>query len=377
MPRQTKFFFDNYIDLNILADSDVSSEQASFPVTNAYNTNRRSKVWRSNGYFKITDDNNQLVFRDSNGGSDLTAVVATGEYNSTTAFMTALDSALEAVGGFNYTVTQNDQKKFVIGSSNSYFELRCADANSTIIDVIGFNNVNLSDATSYEADEVRVNTSEWVLWDMGIASTPNAFAMTGPRNSFLKFSPSSTITLKGNFTNPESWDNPPFEEVLEFDDEVMALISETQFYEEGLRFWRLEFEDIDNPFGYIEVGAFFLGRWYSPDNGSPQFPLNSSFIDRTETLISEGGQSFSDILPKSQNYSLSYQGLKKTDIEDVEFWFNKIGTGKPFFISLDTDEAFSSMYQRKLKFVKFDGAPRWALNTPNNFSLEMVVREEL
>ena len=47
-----RIFNENYINTDILANSDVSSENASFGIENI--SQRRSKVWRSNGYYEVT-----------------------------------------------------------------------------------------------------------------------------------------------------------------------------------------------------------------------------------------------------------------------------------------------------------------------------------
>jgi len=82
----------NYVDPDVVAESFVSSEQASFPASNIYNRQRRSKVWRSNGYWEITSANNVIIFRESIG-VDLTATIAVAEYSSTTSFLTAIKTA--------------------------------------------------------------------------------------------------------------------------------------------------------------------------------------------------------------------------------------------------------------------------------------------
>lgn len=116
-----RIYFDNYVDLDILANSDVSSAQTAFPITNAYNKQRRSKVWRSNGYFNVTDQNNQIVLRETSGGPNLTATIPVSEYRTTTSFIAAVKSALEDVGASTYTVTNSSSTgyKFSIASNGA------------------------------------------------------------------------------------------------------------------------------------------------------------------------------------------------------------------------------------------------------------------
>jgi hypothetical protein len=64
----SRIYNENYLDQDALANDYVSSEQAAFPVDNAYNSVRRSKVWRSNGYWEITSSNNTFTFKDTAAG---------------------------------------------------------------------------------------------------------------------------------------------------------------------------------------------------------------------------------------------------------------------------------------------------------------------
>jgi len=380
--RGVKFLLDNYVSRDILANYYVSSEQAAFPVENAFNQNRRSKVWRSNGYFNITALNNVLIIRETTG-VDLTVTVPVAEYNTTTSFLTALKNALDLAGASTYTVTQNSDKKIVLTSNGlgggGLFQIRGADPLSTLVSVIGFAASNTyTGALTYTADLIRINTSEWIVWDTGIASKPNAFAMTAAKSTGLKFSPSSSITLKGSPTNPLLWTTPPVEIDLEFDDEVIAHITEEDFSDVGCRFWRLELNDVDNAYGYLEVGAFFLGKWWAPSDSCAIFPFGLNRQDRSETLISEGGQTFSARKPKYREFSISYNELNKLDVEDLDFWWEKYGTSTPFFISADTNENFSSMFQRKIIYGKFAGAPlSTELYDVNVWQSRMLLREEL
>lgn len=374
----TKFMTENYVDQEILANDDVSSEQAAFPVANAFNKKRRSKVWRSNGYWKVIDGENKIIFTE--GAGDLEAIIAPGEYNSTTSFMAAIDTAFTtAVGAAgSYTVIQNSQLKFNITKTTGTFVIKWTDADSAdMAAMLGYDTA--TDDTgllSYTADVLKIHgmDGEWILFDMGISSNPDAFIMTGPRNRPLKLSPSGTFTLQGNETN--NFTAPSYSEVLTHDDEVISVIREGGLHTNALRFWRIKFED-QNPLGYIEIGAFFLGQYFSPTRGRMQFPFEGQYVDRTVNVFSEGGQSFSDIFEQTEQFSTEWFGLTKEDQENITRIFRAYGTGNPFFMSFDTDEAFSSKYNRMLRFVKFASEPRYRLVSPNNFVATIDFLEQL
>jgi hypothetical protein len=242
--------------------------------------------------------------------------------------------------------------------------------------VLGFDEtVNLSGALTYTADDLRIHTSEWLLWDMGISSNPRALAIIGPRNSPIKISPSASVKLQGNETNV--WTSPSYEQVLTYNDEVILLTSETGLHTEALRYWRLEIIDRDNPNLYVEIGSLFLGNFYSPTRGAVQFPFSSAPIDRSNTIFSEGGQTFSDIREKAQSFSLDWSALTYPEMEELLEVFDDFGTGIPFFMQLDPDGVFSSSANYYTRFVKFESEPGYTLVRPNFFETSWNMREEL
>src|SRR3990167_10471240 len=101
-----RILHDNFLDESLVSHQTESSEQAAFPVSNAFNFQRRSKVWRSNGYWEITSSNNVIVFRES-VGVNLTATVTAGEYTKSTTLYPAIKTALEAGGVLFFTVSND------------------------------------------------------------------------------------------------------------------------------------------------------------------------------------------------------------------------------------------------------------------------------
>jgi hypothetical protein len=376
-----RIYFTNFVDLDILAGSDVSSEQTAFPVTNAYNQQRRSKVWRSDGYFNVTSSNNQIVLRETVGG-DLVASIATGEYTTRTSFIAAVKTALDDAGASTYTVTNSSGTgfRFNIVSNGSggggVFHLMLTDSDFTAASLLGFDTtIDLVDSSlTRAADFLRINSSEWIEWDMGVSTNPRGFAAIGPRNMPLKLSPGGVYKIQANHTS--NWTSPAYEEVLTYNDNALYITNQLGLADQGYRFWRFLIED-QNPDGFVEVGAFMLGDYFSPDRGRAQFPLQVQLVDRTETLFSEGGQSYADIKPKTAEYNLTWLGLKKADIEEIEDEFGRYGTGVPFICALDSGAVFSTSSQRRLLITKFADEPQYQLISPNNFTVTMRLREEL
>ena len=372
-----RFLSSNYADPDIYANIYKSSQQTNFPVTNALAKIRRSKVWRSNGYWNVTSSNNTLIFRDVSGGSDKTATIAVGEY-STANFLLAIDAALEAAGSANYTVSQNSNLKFVIASDLSggatHFELRFAHASNTCESLLGFDSINYTGASSYTADFLRINSSERITIDMGLSTNITSFALTGFRNRAIKLSPSGVYKIQGNETN--AWSSPSYSQTLTYNDNSFVVLSDSGLHTGPLRYWSLSMED-QNPLGYLEIGSLFFGDHYAPTRGRAQFPFSTEYKDLSDISYSQGGQSFSDISEITQTFKIKWNALTKGEMEDLSLIFEEYGTGIPFFMVFDADSAFSSSSNYFTRFVKFSGEPDFDLVSVNNYSCDMSFREEL
>ncbi len=376
-----KLCFSNYVDADILAYYEASSAQAAFPVLNAFNTQRRSKVWRSAGYFDVTSSNNTIIFRET-ALTDLTATITVGEYTSITAMCAAIKTALEAVGDSTYTVTNSSSTgfKFSIVSNGSggggVFHWMVADALFTAESLLGFSNAaSFTDATLTRlSDYTTINSEEFLTWDMGLITNPKAFILVGPRNEPLKISPSATIKLQAN--NADSWSAPSFEVTLSYADTSIYHVNTAGIGDTAYRYWRLLIQD-QNPLGYIEVGAFFLGNYFNPTRGRVQFPLSVSTIDDSDIIVSEGGQTYSDIKQPTASYQLRWFGLQKADIEEFEDQFQAYGSNKPFFVVMDSDATFTTTNSRRVLFAKIVGDPSWTLVSPDAFELSMNIVEVL
>lgn len=374
-----RLYTTNYLDINTLANNDVTSADSDFPVTNVYNKIRRSKVWRSAGYFEVTATNNTIIFEET-AGTPLTATITAGEYTSISAMSTAIKNALDSAGASTYTVLNDSTTgfKFKItsngGGGGGIFNLKMGDASNTCEDLLGFDSANLSGSLNYTGSLIKINTGEAIIFDMGLSTKPKGFALIGPRNSPLKISPNATIRLQGNHTN--TWTSPVYNQTVSYDDQALYIENENNLSTVGLRYWRVSFED-QNPNGYIEVGSLLLGDFFNPSRGRANFPLTSRYIDRSVEVFSEGGQTFSDVFPQSQSYSVEWRGLQKADIEAFDLIFQRFGTVRPFFVSMDDNAVYSSKVNRRVKFVKFVQEPQYSLVSPDNFTMSMALREEL
>lgn len=373
---------ENLLSLDIVSNATVSSEQAAFPATNIYNAQRRSKVWRSNGYWEVTTSNNTIQFKETTGGGTLTATVSAAEYSSNATFLAAVKSALDTAGASTYTVSiDTSTKKIKIvsdgGGGGGDFEILWTS--STMADLLGFSSASDdTGALTYIADAVRIGTSEWVKWDFGISTNPSAFVLIGKRNSPIAISPTATVKLQANET--DAWSSPQYSQTLTLDDAVIYLFKSASadgLHTEALRYWRLLIEDLDNPNGYVEVGSLFLGDFFEPTRGAVQIPFSGEYIDRSETVFSAGGQSFSDKREQSEQFTLDWFGLTVSEKETIDTIFSDFGTATPLFIQLDPDSAMSSSANYYMRYVKFINPPSYELVAPGVYAVTMDFREEL
>ena len=373
----SRIYSDNYLNLDYLANNYVSSEQAAFPVTNAYNSVRRSKVWRSNGFWDITSSNNTFTFKDAAAGGTLTASVVVDEYTSTTAMLAALKTAMEVVGAHTYTCTvDSSTKKIKIASSHTEFQIVSGGSMNSIL---GFTTHPKTGATNYLADELRIHTSEWIKWDFGLSTNPDVFVLIGKRNTPINISPRAVIKLQGNST--DVWTAPEFEETVTYNDEIMSLVKDATtddgLHTQALRYWRLSIEDKTNPNAFVEIGALFLGKYFEPTRGRIQFPFSGQYVDTSNNVFSEGGQTFSDNRQQSESFSVRWSALTTSEKEAIDVIFEEYGVSLPLFIAFDPALAFSSSTDYYTRFVKFTQPPSYSLEAPNFWTVTMDFREEL
>ncbi len=371
---------ENLINAADLVAFSASSEQSRFPKENVFAKTRRSKVHRSAGFWEITSANKDLIFRET-VGVDLTASVAVANYTSTTSFIAAIKAALEVAGASTYTVSLDASTgKFKIVSDGmgggGIFQLRHSDVLSTLSPVIGFDITTLdTGALTYTADLLRIHTSEYYSIDLGISTNPKAFALIGAGRGAIKISPTATITLMGNGT--DVWTAPSYSQVLTYHDLAMVLIDADGLHTSGLRYWRLKIVDNDNPLGYIEVGQLYLGDYYSPTNGSAQFPFRNNRIDRSQASLSEGGQVVVEKKGKTNEFSIEWFGLSYDEVEAFDDIWADVGTHDSFFVCFDPDVSFSSSLGVYTRLVKFSDPIESFLTTPNVWSASMLFREEI
>lgn len=368
-------------DPTLVNNYSASSENASYPKENAVNINKRKKVWRSRGYFDITATNNVLIFRES-VGVDLTATLTVGEYNSDTAFFLELIAALEAAGASTYSVARDTTTGRIKITSDGtggggVFQLQLTNVLSTLADVIGFDTAaNLTGALTYEADVLKLHTSEWLEWDLGFPSNPTGFIAVADRNIPLKLSPSATIKLQANWTN--NWSAPALDLTLTHHDYLIASINvDGLATAPGYRYWRFLIVDQSNSSDYIEFGAVMLGVHATITRGCPVYPFEVKKNDRTNVVYSDGGQTITGRRAGDQSVTMNWRGLDIASKEELETHYERFGLHSSFFVVTDPHESFTSDSDLSCMLVKFQSDPTYTLESHANWSMNWQLKEEL
>lgn len=375
-----RFLVEDFADPSILSEYVASSEAAGFPKENATDDFRRSKMWRTAGNWLIESGSNTIRFQET-AATPLTATITASEYTSTTAFLSAIETALEAAGGSDYTVSiDGTTGKIKIASDGAggggLLELLWSDGASTAMaGIMGFDTTDQTGALSYDADFLRISTGEYLQFDFGMSSQPKALVVLGERNKPIHVGPDATLTLQGNET--DEWSSPSFTQAITYNSEAMAFMDLTGFHTEELRFWRFRVDDVDNPRQYIQLGLIYLGNILTFSQGGPQYPLGEQAQERTEITVTEGGQVSGDRRDLGRTYDLLFRFMSKAEKEELDFIYEKFRTDTPFLLSIDSDAVFSSIFNKGVILVRFLAAPDSGLERGNFWFSRLAIAEVL
>lgn len=358
----------------------ISSEDVDYPSSNLYDLNRRRKMWRSAGYWDVQSGSNTIVFQETIG-VNLTATIAVDEYTTDALLFAAIKTALEDAGVGTYSVTRDTTTQKIkitqtVAGGAAVFRLIWTSA-TAFGAMLGFDiGSNDTGALNYSADLVRIHTSEFIKWDLGIPTLPTCFVAFGDRNAAIPLSPNATIKLQGNHTN--SWASPAVDLTLTYRENVLAYIDT-----DGIggttpyRYWRLKIVDQDNPNGYVTLGGVYLGTHVTISRGCPEFPLEVQDDDLTINQETEAGQDLAARRPIRTMPTLNWAKLDIDTMEALHGVWEAYGLHSNFLVAMDIDGVFSSDPYSQVKLVKFANKPVSRLLSPGNFSYAWQLKEAL
>ena len=369
-----------------------SSQQTSYPATNALDANKRARTWRTQGYWRIISGENTLVIRDASGGSDLTATVTAAVYTSDTAFFAAMKTALEAVSDSTFTISRDATTNAikitaVLAGAATHFEIRGAAAGSAdFAPILGFALTNTSGALFYVAPVLKLHTEEYLIIDFGFAVSPTVLLGFGDKSRALRISSTATVSIQGNATDSVlAWDTPQVDVSVTVADQGIGHVNRygiggtASAAGTACRYWKLKIIDTANPYGHIELGAFILGTHMVFARGNVVYPLNVRNLDLSEKGYTEGGQAIASARAQTKIAQLNFEGLTKADKQLVDELFETFGTHSVFAICLDPDGAFTTDLMKWSKLVRVEDGqePQESLGSPGNWEAQWTVREDL
>jgi hypothetical protein len=372
----------NYANPATYAGFAYSSQIATAPASNIFYGARRSRTHMTAGCWEITSANKGIVLQTA-AGVNQTVNIAEGVYTTDAAFLAAVNAALTSETSSAAFMVERDAttKKIKItsdGAGGTIFRLMTTNAAFTAASILGFSNVaNLTGALTYTADVLKIHTSEWYRFDLGGAANPTAFGMIGPRSKIFGLSEPAIVKLQASPT--DAWASPAFEVTLTRTDCGVFHSNPNGIGDMAYRYWRVVIIDPSNVAGYLEISKVYLGGMIRLEKGRAQFPLGREYFDLTNTDYSESGMSFSNNRMKAKRIRIDWKFLSAADNEALEDFFEEVGTGKPFFIGLDPNSAFSTAAARSMICVKFESAPPFPLDRPVSgagFSSSWNLREE-
>jgi hypothetical protein len=219
--------------------------------------------WRSRygtgsgfGLFVIGATNKYIDFDE--GGAELTATLATGNYNGTT-LATEIKTKMDAAGG-TYTITYSETTgKFTIYRAGGNFTLRWQSGTNTANTVgttLGFVvSSNDTGADTYTSDYRRIHyPAEYIDLDQGSANQFNFVALINHN-----ISASATITVYGA-------DDSAFTSNV-VSDVVTHNAANIYFFLSAARtkrYIRVHIADPTNTNSYLQIGTVFIGSYWEP-----------------------------------------------------------------------------------------------------------------
>jgi hypothetical protein len=246
--------------------------------------------------------------------------------------MAAVKSALDAAGASSYTGSQNaTTKKFTIYSDTvgggNIFQLMLTDVLFTAADLLGFDDsADLTGLDTYTADEIRCHTSEWIKWDLGATSNPDAFIVIGKRSTGVNLSESAVITLEGSLT--DSWGSPAYSQVIPYNENALIKLKANGadgLHSSALRYWRVTIVDRSNANGYVEFAKVYLGEQLTTTQGTVQFPFTHSHNDYSRNNRSDSGSIFSVRNDRAGSFTLDWSFLTTLEKESFDEVYQDVG----------------------------------------------------
>lgn len=327
-----------FLDYNYVRQTNVTltptSEHPNFPIENMRH-DFRSKVWRSTGFFLITDDNKNIDFKETLGGPQITATLTLGGYSSAD-LETEVISQLEAasLNGRSYTVALSPVTGKWTITGQVYLELNWGTGPSLASSLgpsLGYAATDQSSALAYTGASVAVHTEEAVVIDLNTAEKVDSFVLLWSPLNGVGISANAVVRLQANPT--DLWDSPAIDQLVSLDD--LFLVA-THFFatDQQYRYWRVKIVDPANSNLYIELGKIILTK-ATQLLDEPERGFTYTLEDQSKRIQTEYGNQYVDVLPSVQSLSFNYAALQYEDVLTLEEMFRRNGSNIPITVVID------------------------------------------
>lgn len=312
-----------------------SSQDVNFPASNLSHQ-FRSKQWRSKstGNYVIDATNNKINFTE--GGSELTATITSGTYNSTT-LAAEIKTQLDSVGASNvYTVSKSETTGlWTIAATGAFNLLNNTGTNQSVSCLklcCGFANSDRTGGSTYTGPNIALHTEEWVVFDTITTEEIDSVVLLWPKEDGITLSTDAVITIQANATN--TWSSPSVSQVLTIDN-TYEIASHYFTTDQSYRYWRVKIVDKANANLYVNVGVIVLGKSEAIDNPDNGFTFTIS--DTSRQYVTDFGNSYTDEYPTFAQLDIQHSLLDYTDAQVIESAYRLNGIRLPVFITLDAD----------------------------------------
>ena len=352
-------FMENNFSSNIKS---FSSQLTALPASNV-STDHRARAWVPEGCFEITTSNQTLYVND---GTERAVVIPVGKYTPTT-LIAQIKTSLGGAWSISHSSTTF---KFTLSNTSSV-TLRHTITTNSIWDTLGFTQTTDKAGTSFEAQESRRHTSEYIVWDLGIPTTISFFSLLGKIDEALKIAPTATVKLMAD--NVNHWQSPAFTlNLTPSENGIMSFLTSKNY-----RFWKLKIIDRLNPIT-LQIGNIYLGDYLTLSLRNVGTGFTKQLIDTSVESVSDFGSRYYTKKPKFYEYSnLNIHYISASDREKLENFFLRHGKTKPFYIALDPALKASRDIYENTRYVRFETPPQMTHIKTDTYTLSFKVREAL
>lgn len=368
-----RFCENNYAEL-ITSSISYTTQLSAFPFSNAINK-FRSRVWRPSGHFLINDDNNKLYLNDT--GGDFTVTLTNDSYATPALLAAHIETQINLSANDTWTCTYDSvggTYRFNFTSTGSS-ELRLTQTTNAIWDTIGYTTASDLTGTTFNADQQRNHTSEYVTFDLGTNAEITFFALIGPLDEVFSISNNATIKLMAS--NLNQWDTPPFDINIDITDKGAQRFLDDQD-DTAYRFWRVEIIDKTNPNGPegISIGHLYLGDYITLTDKNVSIGFELTDVDPSGIIESESGVlHFDSKTHYTQIDGASIGLLERSDKDVLLEMYERLGSITPFYVSLDPTLCITNSVDDLTKYVVFSGQPKFKHIINDIFSMSLSLRE--